>query len=114
MSWSVAGATVAEARTVAVNVFVMAELFYLFNCRSLTKSMFEVGFFSNPWVFGGAGLMFLLQLLFTYAPVMNTAFHSRPIGLESWVRILVAASLVMAVVGIEKGIVRRRAGKLLS
>ncbi|HOY73799.1 MAG TPA: cation-transporting P-type ATPase [Deltaproteobacteria bacterium] len=110
---TVAGATVAEARTVAVNVFVMAELFYLFNCRSLTKSVFEVGFFSNPWVFGGAGLMVLLQLLFTYAPFMNTAFGSSPIGLEAWVRILVAGALVMVVVGVEKRIVRSRARRVL-
>ena len=41
------GAGDAYARTVAVNVFVMAELFYLFNCRSLTKSMFQLGVFSN-------------------------------------------------------------------
>jgi len=101
------GAGVAEARTVAVNLFVMGELFYLFNCRSLTKSFFEVGFFSNPWVFGGAGLMFLLQLLFTYVPVMNTALQSSPIGLGAWLRVLAAASLIMMVVGIEKWFVRR-------
>ncbi len=29
------GGTLEEARTVAVNVFVMVELFYLFNCRSM-------------------------------------------------------------------------------
>jgi len=102
------GTGIAEARTVAVNVFVMGELMYLFNCRSLTKSVFEVGFFSNLSVFGGAGIMFILQLLFTYVPAMNTAFHSSPIGLDSWVRILAAASLIMVVVGIEKFIVRRR------
>ena len=103
------GAGPAEARTVAVNVFVMAELFYLFNCRSLTKSVFEVGFFSNPSVFGGALVMTLLQLLFTYVPAMNTAFQSAPIGLASWVRILAVGSLVMVVVGIEKWFVRTRA-----
>jgi len=103
------GAGAAEARTVAVNVFVMAELFYLFNCRSLTKSVFEVGFFSNPSVFGGALVMTLLQLLFTYVPAMNTAFQSAPIGLASWVRILAVGSLVMVVVGIEKWFVRKRA-----
>jgi Ca2+-transporting ATPase len=102
------GTGIAEARTVAVNVFVMGELMYLFNCRSLTKSVFEVGFFSNLSVFAGAGIMFILQLLFTYVPAMNTAFHSRPIGLDSWVRILAAASLIVVVVGIEKFIVRRR------
>ncbi len=103
------GASEAEARTVAVNVFVMVELFYLFNCRSLTKSVFEVGFFSNPWVFAGAAAMVLLQLLFTYARVMNVAFESAPIGVASWLRILAAGFLVTLIVGVEKRIVRRRA-----
>jgi len=100
-----------EARTVAVNVFVMVEIFYLFNCRSLTKSVFEVGFFSNPWVFGGVGLMLALQLLFTYAPVMNTAFNSTPIGIESWIRIVAAGSIVMVVVEFEKFVIRNRPQK---
>jgi Ca2+-transporting ATPase len=107
------GTGIAEARTVAVNVFVMGELMYLFNCRSLTKSVFEIGFFSNLSVFGGAGIMVILQLLFTYVPAMNTAFHSRPIGLDSWVRIFAAASLIVVVVGIEKFIVRRRERRVL-
>ena len=102
------GASEAQARTVAVNVFVMVELFYLFNCRSLTKSVFEVGFFSNPWVFAGAAAMVLLQLLFTYVPMMNIAFESAPIGTESWLRILAAASVVMLIVGAEKRFVRGR------
>jgi len=105
----VVGASDEVARTVAVNVFVMVEMFYLFNCRSLTKSVFEVGFFSNPWIFGGVGIMLVLQLLFTYVPAMNTAFQSAPIGIESWVRIVATGSLVTVVVAIEKAIVRRRA-----
>jgi len=100
------GVGIAEARTVAVNVFVMVELFYLFNCRSLTKSAFEVGFFSNPWVFGGAAIMIVLQLLFTYLPAMNAMFHSHPIGLDSWLRILGVATVALLVVGAEKGFVR--------
>ncbi len=108
------GAGITEARTVAVNVFVMGELMYLFNCRSLTKSVFEVGFFSNLWVFGGAGIMIILQLVFTYVPVMNTAFQSSPINLDAWVRIMVVGSLVIVVVGIEKWTVRRKNRKILS
>ena len=64
----------------AVNLFVMIELTYLFNCRSLTRSMFKIGLFSNPWVLVGSGLMIVLQLLFTYAPFMNKVFHSAPIA----------------------------------
>ncbi|HPJ94634.1 MAG TPA: cation-transporting P-type ATPase [Deltaproteobacteria bacterium] len=99
---------IAEARTVAVNVFIMGEIAYLFNCRSLSKSVFEVGFFSNLSVFGGVGIMSVLQLLFTYLPAMNTAFQSSPIGIDSWVRILAAAALLMVVVSIEKFFVRRK------
>jgi hypothetical protein len=36
----------------AVNVFVIVEMFYLYKCRSLTQSVFKVGLFSNPWAIG--------------------------------------------------------------
>jgi len=101
------GATLEEARTVAVNLFVLAELFYLFNCRSLTKSAFALGFFSNPWIFAGCSAMIILQLLFTYAPAMNTAFHSAPIGIDSWIRLLAVAVSVMLIVGFEKRLLRK-------
>jgi len=98
------GASTEEARTVAVNVFVMVELFYLFNCRSLTRSMFSLGVFSNPWVFGGVTIMLILQGLFTYLPAMNRMFQSAPIGTEAWIRILAVAFTAFIVVGLEKWI----------
>jgi Ca2+-transporting ATPase len=98
------GASVAESRTVAVNVFVMVELFYLFNCRSFTRSMFAIGLFSNPWVIFGSLAMIALQLLFTYAPTMNALFHSAPIGLDAWWRILAIAAFAYFIVGVEKTI----------
>ncbi|MDH4027643.1 MAG: cation-transporting P-type ATPase [Nitrospirota bacterium] len=101
------GAAVAEARTVAVNVFVLVELFYLFNCRSLIQSMFRLGFFSNPLLFVGATIMVILQLMFTYLPAMNLMFHSAPIGLSSWGRILTVSVFASLVVGLEKWLLRR-------
>ncbi|MCP5535925.1 MAG: cation-transporting P-type ATPase [Akkermansiaceae bacterium] len=101
------GASVAEARTVAVNVFVMVELFYLFNCRSFTRSMFTIGLFSNPWVIFGSLAMVALQLIYTYTPMMHALFHSAPIGLDSWWRILAVATFAYLLVGIEKQITNR-------
>ena len=97
-----AGATIAEARTVAVNVFVIMELFYLFNCRSLTKSIFQLGFFSNMWVFFGVTAMLLLQLAYTYLPIMNRLFHSAPIDLDAWTRIVTAGIIAFMIVEFEK------------
>ncbi len=101
--WELAkGADLAEARTVAVNAFVVMELFYLFNCRSLTKSVFQLGFFSNAWLFGGVAVMLLIQIGYTYLPVMNTLFQSAPIDLEAWFRIAAAGIITFAIVEFEK------------
>ncbi|MBW7900933.1 MAG: HAD-IC family P-type ATPase [Rhodocyclaceae bacterium] len=96
------GASLAEARTVAVNVFVVVQAFYLFNCRSLTRSFVAVGVFSNPWLWLGTGIMAGLQLLFTYLPAMNRLFGTAPIGLAEWAAILVCGWLAALVVGLEK------------
>lgn len=76
----------AQARTVAVNVFILVEAFYLFNSRSFSRSPFALGFFSNPWVPTGFAIMVLLQLAFTYLPFMNHAFSTAPIGIMPWVK----------------------------
>jgi len=105
------GSSDAHARTVAVNVIVIVELFYLFNCRSLTKSMFQLGVFSNLWIWVGVVSMVALQLLFTYAPFMNRFFHSAPIGWDAWWRILLTAVVAYAIVELEKWGRRKWAGR---
>ena len=96
------GYPLAEARTVAVNLFVMIELAYLFNCRSLTKSMFKIGVFTNPWVLFGSATMIILQLFYTYSPVMNRIFGSQPISFREWLMIIAISIAVYQIVGIEK------------
>lgn len=101
-----------EARTVAVNVFVVAEPFYMFNCRSFTRSMFSIGLFTNPWVIFGAITMIALQMIYTYVPFMNTVFQSAPISPESWLRVILVGASVHILVGVEKIVTNRmRAAK---
>ena len=94
--------TLAEARTVVVNVIVIVEGFYLLNCRSLTRSIFSIGLFSNLWLIAGLAAMLIAQLFFTYAPIMNRLFHSAPISLEAWLRIVAIGIAVYFAVGFEK------------
>ncbi len=101
------GASVEEAWTVVTAVFVFGEAFYLLNCRSLTQSVLSVGLFSNPWIWGGIAAMTLLQLAFTYVPAMNALFHSAPIGIGSWLRVLGVGFVIYAAVGFEKWLVSR-------
>ena len=98
------GHDLAEARTVAANVFVLVETVYLFNCRSLTRSFWAMGLFSNPWLWLGVGLMWALQLAFTYLPLFNTLFHTAPIDATAWLGITGFALACGVVVGLEKAI----------
>jgi len=59
------------------------------------------------WVFGGVAVMLLVQIVYTYLPVMNRLFQSAPIDLGAWVRIVAAGIIAFAIVEFEK---RLRAG----
>jgi len=96
------GHSLAEARTVAVNVFVMVEMTYLFNCRSLTRGFWHQGVFSNPWLWAGLASMIGLQLLLTYWPPLNAAFGTTPIGWEEWRNISLFALASSLLIALEK------------
>ena len=105
------GHTLAESRTVSLNVFVMVEAAYLFNCRSLTQGFWKQGLFSNPWIWVGVGITLGLQMLLTYLPVMNRLFQTAPIGIIEWVEISVVAVLCSLVIATEKWLSRMRAAR---
>ena len=100
------GASLAEAQTVAVNLFVTVEAFYLFSCRSLTRAVWRIGFFSNRWLLGGVALQAIGQLALTYLPAMNGLFSTAPIPPEAWLRILAVALAASVVVAVDKRIRR--------
>jgi magnesium-transporting ATPase (P-type) len=107
--WKLAsGGSLEQARTVAVNLFVMAETWYLFNCRSMTRSSWSLGFFSNPWLLVGVAAMVLLQGLFTYLPAMQAVFQSEPLNLTDWLLLTLAAAGISLVASLEKRWFARR------
>ena len=95
------GQPMAEARSVAMNVFVAIEIAYLFSCRSLRLPLTAVAPFSNPWVWAGAGAQLALQFLITYWAPMNVAFGTAPMSLRAWGEIVAVALIGMLAVEIE-------------
>ncbi|WP_205325893.1 HAD-IC family P-type ATPase [Glycomyces sp. YM15] len=102
------GADPAEARTAAMNVFVTVEAFYLFSCRSLERSAWRLGLFSNRWLIGGLAVQAVAQAAITYLPAMNGVFGTAPIGVDTWLRILLIAAGTSLVVAAEKRLRRSR------
>lgn len=97
-------ASVEAARTAALNLFVVVEAFYLFSCRSLTRSPFRVGVFTNRWIVGGVAVQAVAQVAITYLPFMNSVFGTAPIGGAVWLRIGSIATVGAAIVSLDKAI----------
>ncbi|WP_284740563.1 cation-translocating P-type ATPase [Amycolatopsis sp. RTGN1] len=93
-----AGVSLAEARTTAINVFVGVQAAYLLSCRSLDRPVLRAWPGRSRMFALGIGLTAVLQLLLTYVPVMNTWFHTAPVGAASWLWVLGAAVVAFVVV----------------
>lgn len=104
----VMGTPVDEARTAVVNLVVAIEIVYLLNCRSLTRSVHSLGWFTNPSAWYGIAGMVVLQLGFTYLPFMNHLFRTAPISLATWGVIAALSLAVFSIVGLEKWLRLRR------
>jgi Ca2+-transporting ATPase len=99
------------ARSIAVNIFVFGELFYLFNCRSLKTPIYKISFWSNHYLLFGVIGMTLLQIAFTYVPFMNIAFQNAPMSMNDWVYVLIVGVAILFIVEIEKAIQNKLARK---
>lgn len=90
--------------TAVVNVVVAVASAYLISYRNLRRCIFSIGFFTNLRLLLGIGLTVVVQLLFTYALMMNRFLHSAPIDASVWLCILGVAARAFMLVEIEKKI----------
>ncbi|TPE49858.1 HAD-IC family P-type ATPase [Amaricoccus solimangrovi] len=96
------------ARTMAVNMTVVAEIFYLFNVRYLTmRSLTWRGALGTPAVLGAIAALVLAQFAFTYAPFMAAIFDTRPLRLADGAMILALGVGLMLLLEAEKLLMRR-------
>ncbi|MCW8894341.1 MAG: cation-transporting P-type ATPase [Sulfurimonas sp.] len=96
------GQSVEYARTIAVNIFVFVELFYLFSCKELQKSVFRTNIMNNKLLLLGVALMIFIQITFTHASFMNTMFKSEGLDFMTWTQILLIGFGVLFVVEIKR------------
>jgi P-type Ca2+ transporter type 2C len=72
------------ARTMAFMVLVMCQLFFSLAVRSHTKSIFQIGIFSNKTLIGAIVLGLLLQMIVIAVPFLQLAFHLQPLMIRDW------------------------------
>jgi Ca2+-transporting ATPase len=100
------GASEASARTAAISVIVIGEIFYLFPARAMLEAAWRVPLLSNRLLWAGIAAMLAVHALFVYAPPMQRIFGSEAIHPSAWWRILAAGVAVLVLVEVEKAIRR--------
>ncbi len=83
---------IGRARTGAFIVLACSQLFHSFNCRSMTKSIFELGIFSNAKLVLATFVSFLLQVAVIYLPFGQKIFKTEALGIFDWFLVLIISS----------------------
>lgn len=69
----------AFARSAAFMTYIWQKLFRGFTARSMTRSLFEIGLFTNKWSIGAAALSMAISVFFVYVPGVNVAMGLAPL-----------------------------------
>ncbi len=106
------GESLAYARTLAVDLLVAMEIFYLFSVRYLhMTSVSRSGLLGTRAVWLGLALAVAAQLLFTFAPPLQALFDTRPVSLADLAVVLGIGLALLVVLETEKLLRRSWRGK---
>jgi Ca2+-transporting ATPase len=84
-----------KARTGAFVLISFTELFNVYNMRSLTKSIFKIGVFSNKWVNLATFVSLILLLGVLYIPFFQGIFQITTLTSTEFLSIVALSSLVL-------------------
>jgi Ca2+-transporting ATPase len=85
---SVPADIVEYSRTMAFMVLIACQLYYSLALRNSTKSIFQIGLFSNIYLVGAIVLGLLLQLIVIHVPILRGAFKLQMLSLGGWIMAL--------------------------
>jgi len=86
------------SRTLAFTMLGINSLFYVFSSRSLTKPIWKVSFFQNPWLIAGVLAGAMMQLMAVYLPVLQKVFRTVPLGFYELGLVLCGSLLLIVIV----------------
>jgi Ca2+-transporting ATPase len=98
------GTELIKAMTMAFTVFVMYQIFNVFNCRADKGLSSKI---SNKFLFVAVGASFLLQLAVIYLPFLQGVFRTTALGPIDWVIVLIIASTILVSDWIVEKIVKK-------
>lgn len=84
-----------KARTGVFIIMAFTQLFNVFNLRSISKSVFAIGPFSNKYINLAIGISVLLLVLVTEVPSLAVVFHFQSLQFIDFTVLFLLSSLVL-------------------
>ncbi|MBE3576342.1 MAG: cation-translocating P-type ATPase [Limnochordales bacterium] len=102
---------IVRAETVAFMTLALVQLLHSFNTRSLTQSIFTLGWFKNRALLVAVAASLVLQFAVLTIPVLRPVFDVTPLSWQDWGFVSLAALAVLTVVELVKAVSRMIAGR---
>lgn len=99
---------IAKAWTISLTTLAAFQWFNAWNCRSESKSIFSLDWFSNKYLLGATAMVILLQVAAVYTPTLQKLLRTVPLELSEWVMVILVATSIVLVEEIRKYIYRQR------
>lgn len=93
-------------RTVLLQTLVTAQWVYMINCRDSDNFSLNRGLLQNKGIWIVTVVLFALQAIIIYVPLMNTLFGTRPLPFFYWIIGLLIGIALFVIVEIEKVLTR--------
>ncbi|MBT8301432.1 MAG: HAD-IC family P-type ATPase, partial [Maribacter sp.] len=87
--------TIEKARTGLFIVMAFTQLFNVYNLRSINKSIFAIGIFSNRYINFAVAISILLLVFVTEVPFLTSIFHFQSLQLLDFIVLFLLASSVL-------------------
>ncbi len=96
-----------KALTISLTTLAVFQWFNAWNCRSESRSVFQMNPFSNMFLVGATVIVIFLQFVALYTPFLQKVLHTTPLSLSEWLIIIPVASSIILVEEIRKFFYRR-------
>lgn len=100
--------SVMHAQTMAFVVLSVSQLFYSLNMRHPTKSIFQVGLFTNKYLLGAIALGIFLQGIVITVPLFSSIFKVYALSMNDWLFVILVSLIPLLLNEIAKFFIRRK------
>lgn len=90
------------ARSMAFTTLILSELLRSYSARSVDKTIFQIGIFSNKSLFMATLFSFLLMIAVIYIPFLSSAFKLVDLDLREWAVVLISAFFPLVIGEVQK------------